>query len=77
LLLGKALEINQRVLGKVHPDTATSFNNVACNLDALGKYDEAEPLFRKSYEMLSDLIGEQHLNTKTALANWQAIRLKK
>ncbi|MEW8659886.1 MAG: TIR domain-containing protein, partial [Candidatus Thiodiazotropha endolucinida] len=40
----QALEICQRVLGEEHPSTATSYNNVATNLNAQGRYAEAEPL---------------------------------
>ena len=34
----KALEIRRRLLTDDHPDTAQSYNNVAANLNAQGKY---------------------------------------
>ena len=43
----KALAIRRKVLGEDHPDTAASYNNLACNLDAQGKYAEAEPLYQQ------------------------------
>ena len=46
------LEIDQRVRGEEHPDTATSYNNVAQNLDAQGRYEEAEPLYQRALEIL-------------------------
>jgi len=53
----KRPKIRQRVLYEKFSFTATSYNNVAFNLDHQGKYEEAAPLFRKSYKMLSELIG--------------------
>ena len=40
-LYEKALEINRRLLTDDHPDTALSYNNLASNLNAQGKYLEA------------------------------------
>jgi len=36
------------VLGKEHPDTLTSMNNLALLLQSQGKYDAAEPLYRET-----------------------------
>ncbi len=47
-LFEKALEIRRRVLTDDHPDTATSYNDVAYNLRAQGKYAWAQPLFEKA-----------------------------
>ena len=44
-LFRKGLEINERVLGPDHPDTATSYNNVAANLYGQSKPTEAAPMF--------------------------------
>ncbi len=43
----QALDISRRVLGEEHPDTASSCNNLAGVLQALGRLDEAEPLLVK------------------------------
>src|SRR5262245_36383410 len=47
-LLRKALAIREEVLGPKHPDTASSYHNLAYNLFAQGKARDAEPLFRKA-----------------------------
>ena len=44
----KALTIRRKVLGEDHPDTATSYNNVAANLNAQGKYAEAAAALQKA-----------------------------
>jgi tetratricopeptide (TPR) repeat protein len=43
----KLLNIHEAVLGKEHPDTLTSMNNLAGVLDSQGKYDEAEAMFQQ------------------------------
>ena len=65
----KSLEIRQRVLGEEHPSTAASYNNVASNLNAQGRYEEAEPLFRKSLEIRQRVLGEEHPSTATSYNN--------
>jgi tetratricopeptide (TPR) repeat protein len=44
------LAICRKVLGEEHPDTAASYNSVAYNLNAQGKYKEAETLFLRAAE---------------------------
>src|SRR5262249_39362712 len=46
-LLKRALFIRDSVQGVVHPDTATSLNNLAELYDDLGKYEEAESLYQR------------------------------
>ena len=43
--------VRRQALGEAHPDTATSYGNVAANLNAQGKYAAAEPLLRKALEI--------------------------
>jgi hypothetical protein len=40
-LYEKALEIRRRLLSDDHPDTARSYNNLAANLNAQGRCNEA------------------------------------
>jgi nephrocystin-3 len=47
-LLRRALEIHEKVLGKEHPDTASSLNNLAGVYQAKGDYDSAEPLLKRA-----------------------------
>jgi Flp pilus assembly protein TadD len=37
----KALDIRQRAFGELHPDTATSLNDLAATCNRLGEYDKA------------------------------------
>ena len=46
-MLRKSLMIC-RQRGEHHPDTATCYTNLALNLNAQGKYTEAEPLIRRA-----------------------------
>ncbi len=62
-LYEKALEINCRLFGDDHPDTATSYNNVAYNLNAQSRQAEAEPLFRKALAITRRLLSDNHPDT--------------
>ncbi|MEO0684126.1 MAG: tetratricopeptide repeat protein [Cyanobacteria bacterium J06649_11] len=44
-LLKKALRIQEKILGKEHPDLSTSLNNLALLYDSQGSYAEAESLY--------------------------------
>lgn len=56
-------------LGADHPDTAVSYNNVALNLNAQGRYQDAEPLLQKALEIRERVLGEDHPNTATSYNN--------
>ena len=45
-LYKRALEASERVLGKEHPDTLLSVNNLAMLYQAQGRYAQAEPLYQ-------------------------------
>jgi tetratricopeptide (TPR) repeat protein len=51
------------VLGEEHPGTATSYNNLAFRLDALGKHSEAQPLFQRALDIRRKTLGENHPDT--------------
>jgi CHAT domain-containing protein/Tfp pilus assembly protein PilF len=65
----RLLELRRQVLGEAHPDTATSYNNVAYFLDAQGRYAEAEPLFRRALDIYQQALGEQHPDTAQSYNN--------
>ena len=46
-LYKEALEIRRKVLGREHPDTATSLDNLAGLYRAMGDYAKAEPLLQR------------------------------
>ena len=48
---------------------AMSYNNVAYNLNAQGRYDEAEPLYRKALEIRKRVLGEHHPDTAQSYNN--------
>ena len=48
----KALEIRHRLLTDDHPDTALSYNNLAANLNAQGKYLEARDQWLRAVKSL-------------------------
>ena len=44
--LREALEARRNVLGDAHPDTLVSINNLGAVVKDLGRFTEAEPMFR-------------------------------
>ncbi len=62
-LLEKALKIRRRLLTDDHPDTATSYNNLAYNLAAQGKFAQAQPLYEKALEINRRLLTDAHPKT--------------
>jgi tetratricopeptide (TPR) repeat protein len=61
------------VLGKDHPDVATSLHNLALLYQAQGAYDKAQPLYERSLGILEKVLGKDHPNTKTGRANYEAL----
>jgi CHAT domain-containing protein/Flp pilus assembly protein TadD len=57
------------VLGEEHPHTADSYNNVAGNLNAQGKYAEAEVGHRKALAIRRKVLGEKHPDTAQSYDN--------
>ena len=65
----KALGIRERVLGAEHPDTATSYNNIATVYHGQGKYEEALVWYRKALGIRERVLGEEHPDTATSYNN--------
>ena len=61
-LYRRAIEIDEKILGKDHPSVAISYNNLALLLKDQGKYDEAEPLYRRAIEIDEKVLGKDHPN---------------
>jgi tetratricopeptide (TPR) repeat protein len=57
------------VLGEEHPHTARSYNNVAANLNAQGKYAAAGPLYQKALDIRRKVLGEEHPDTAVIYNN--------
>jgi tetratricopeptide (TPR) repeat protein len=67
LLLQLALAIRERVLGPTHPDTATSFNDLASLYRRQGKYELAEPLYQRALDIRERVLGPEHPDTAASL----------
>jgi tetratricopeptide (TPR) repeat protein/nucleoside phosphorylase len=72
-LYERALEIGERVLGKDHPLTATSLNNLADLYRATGQYEQALPLSQRALEIWERVLGTDHPSTATSLNNLAAL----
>jgi CHAT domain-containing protein/tetratricopeptide (TPR) repeat protein len=68
----KLLALHRKLLGENHPITALSYNNLAANQNAQGKYAEAEAGYRKALELHRQLLGENHPTTATIYNNLAA-----
>ena len=53
----------EKVLGKEHPNTLSSMNNLALLLNRQGKYDEAEPIHRQTLALREKVLGKEHPDT--------------
>lgn len=64
----ESLRIVERVLGKQHPDYATSLNNLALLHYSQGEYDKALPLYQQALQIYEQG-GKQHPYYATSLNN--------
>ena len=71
----KALVIREKVLGKDHPDTATTFNNMALVYRAQGEYDKALEYYEKSREIQEKVLGKDHPSTAITYNNLAGVYL--
>ena len=60
-------------LGKRHPDTAVSYNNLAGVYASQGRYEEAEELYRKALKIREEILGERHPNTAVSYNNLASV----
>ncbi len=68
-LAREALSLSERVLGKEHPDTTQSVNNLAFLCQAQGRLAEAEPLYKRALEGRERVLGMEHPDTLTSVNN--------
>ena len=69
-LFRRALAIDEKALGKDHPDVASSLNNLALLLYSQGKYGEAEPLCRRALAIHEKALGKDHPDVAIDLNNF-------
>jgi len=65
----KALEISEKVLGKEHPSTATTYNNIAGVYSRQGDYPKALEWYQKALEIHEKVLGKEHPSTATTYNN--------
>ena len=54
------LRKTEKLLGKEHPSTLGSMNNLALVLSKQGKYDEAEEMHRQALALRERMLGKEH-----------------
>jgi tetratricopeptide (TPR) repeat protein len=64
------LKLGEDEFGPDHPTTAQFLNDLAAIYQAQGNYTEAEPLYRRSLEILEMALGPEHPNVPKALDNY-------
>jgi len=57
----------EKALGKEHPDTLRSVNNLASVLQYQGKYEEAEQMSRRAVEGKEKALGKEHPSTPNSV----------
>ena len=65
----KALAIREKVLGAEHPDTATTYNNIAGVYDSQGDYPKALEWYNKALAISEKVLGAEHPDTATIYNN--------
>jgi tetratricopeptide (TPR) repeat protein len=58
-----------KVLGKEHPDTLASMNNLADALSGQGQYTEAEQMHRETLALKEKVLGKEHPDTLVSMNN--------
>ncbi|RYP51983.1 hypothetical protein DL768_002779 [Monosporascus sp. mg162] len=70
---GKAIETRTKVLGKEHPGTLASMENLASTYRKQGRWKEAEELEVKVMEARKRVLGEEHPYTVASMGNLASI----
>jgi len=65
----QALGLKDTVLGKEHPSTLASMNNLALVLSRQGKYEEAEETHRQALRLMETVLGKEYPSTLATMNN--------
>jgi tetratricopeptide (TPR) repeat protein len=65
----KALAISEKVFGKEHPSTATTYNNIALVYARQGDYPKALEWYQKALAISEKVLGKEHPDTATTYNN--------
>ncbi|KAI8403830.1 hypothetical protein FOFC_15320 [Fusarium oxysporum] len=68
-LYKETLELRKKVLGKEHPSTLDSMNNLALVLKSMGEYAEAKKMHQETLELREKVLGKEHLSTLDSMNN--------
>ena len=63
----------EKMLGKEHPSTLTSMNNLALVLSSQGNYEEAERIHRQALALRETVLGKEHPNTLGSMNNLASV----
>ncbi|KAK0741212.1 P-loop containing nucleoside triphosphate hydrolase protein [Schizothecium vesticola] len=65
----QALQLKEKVLGKEHPSTLASMNNLALAFDSQGRYEEAEQMHRQALQLKEKVLGKENPETLSSITN--------
>jgi Tfp pilus assembly protein PilF len=65
----QTLQLKETVLGKDHPQTLISMNNLATSLCEQGKYAEAEAIHRQTLQLQETVLGKDYPDTLASINN--------
>jgi nephrocystin-3 len=68
-LMRRNLEIDEKLFGKVHPETATAFNNLAFLFKKTNRLTESETYYRQAVEIDEKCFGKDHPHVARDLNN--------
>ncbi|KAK3176512.1 hypothetical protein OEA41_007835 [Lepraria neglecta] len=63
----------EKMLGKEHPNTLTSINNLALVLSSQGNYEEAERIDRQALALRERVLGKEHPDTLGSMNNLASV----
>jgi len=76
-LYEKALAISEKVLGKEHPSTAASYNNLALFYFGKGDLEKAQKFMQKAVDVLQKVLPSGHPNLESAVEGLMMIEMLK
>ncbi|KAJ6014714.1 TPR-like protein [Penicillium herquei] len=59
----RALQAREKILGKEHPDTLISINDLGLVLERQGRYEEAEAIHQCALQAREKILGQEHPDT--------------
>jgi tetratricopeptide (TPR) repeat protein len=63
----QTLALDEKVLGKEHPDTLTTTNNLALVLHRQGNYEEAETIYKQTLALREKVLGKEYPSTLSSV----------